>query len=404
MKYFKKFDFMKLLLLTTGLNNDKNSSWLVFKKFIKLMRSECSASIDVICFTPSFKKSEKSLDEKTYTTFFRNELLAALFNRISRNNVYWIANIYARLYSMRIIKQIKKNKTEILWVYTDILTMLILKRVLKKISIPFHLTVFDDPFTNKYYEPFQHKINPLIKDLFKQAKSIDTPTLLIADHYRANNYLNSTCKIAESLVGTFKVQPNKPIIRNKIRRIGMAGSLSGLDALNKFLEALGDMFENYGIEFHLITRVSNIYLKYIDSKYPAINKHAIIKPFISEQELPAKLQEYDLLYIPMLFDEKYRFQTNTSFPSKTHNYLASGIPIIVHTPESSSLNQFFLNNKIGFLINTLNSDSIKQSFNQILSKEYRKILSNDIQVFNTSHLKNKHVEKLFKVINSNYLK
>lgn len=391
---------MKTLLLTAGLNNDKNSSWLVYAKFVKLLRKEANAKIKIICFTPSIKPSHKILNEKIFTTFLRDKLLTAVFNRLSRKYSWWITNYYAWLYSKNIIEQIQKNKIEKLWVHTDLLTMLILERISKQIDLPYHLTIYDDPFTNRFYEPFKVLTEPVLQRLFLSAKSIDTPTIMLAEHYRKMGYINENCLIAESLVGTFKEQLKAPLINDEIKKIGLVGSIYGLDALNSFMESLSGVLKEKRIEFHLRTNVPGVYLKYIETNYPAIIKQIIIKPFIAENELPLKLQEYDLLYLPMMFDDKYRFKTNTSFPSKTHNYLASGIPVIVHAPESSSLYQYFENNHIGHLINSMDSLTIKESFEKLLSKDYRNSLSQNIEHFNSSRLQNEHVKVLYEIIAS----
>jgi len=389
---------MKTLLLTAGLNNDKNSSWLVYAKFVKLLRNEVNAKIDVICFTPSLKPSGKTLGEKTNIVFLRDKIITALFNRISRSYSWWIANLYARLFSQKIINHIQKQGIERLWVHTDLLTLLILESVSTRVELPYHLTIYDDPFTNRFYEPFKARFEPLLKKLFLGAKSIDTPTIMLAKHYQDNGYISQNCKVVESLVGTFKELAQEPSIRNEVKKIGLVGSIYGVDALNIFLETLGDTFRDKHIEFHLRTNVPQVYLKYLENNYPSISKNIQIKSFIAENELPIKLQEYDLLYLPMMFDEKFRFKTNTSFPSKTHNYLASGVPIIVHAPTSSSLYQFFNTNNIGHLIDSMDKVNIMESFEQLLNRNYRQDISNGIQQFNKSKLPNEHVKQLYKVI------
>lgn len=388
------------LLITSGLNNDKNSSWLVFSKLIKFFKLTHIELVNIICFTPALFPSKVILNEKTISTFLRDKIITASFNRITRKYSWLIANVYAQLYWKKVHNMIEKEQIERLWIDTDILTILILKKVLTRINIPYHITIYDDPFTNRFYAPFKSQFEPVLKELFFRAKSIDTPTLLLANHYRSNGIINNECVLTESLVGTFKKQVKPTVINQKICRIGLAGSIYGIDALSNFLEAISDKIAANEIEFHLRTNVPKVYLNYIEKYYPVIAKNIIVKPFIPETELAEKLQEYDLLYLPMMFDEKYRFKTNTSFPSKTHNYLASGVPIIVHTPASSSLNQFFKENNIGCIINTLDGNEIRNAFNLMQSKDYRKEQSNRIAAFNTEMALNKHVDTLYDILHT----
>lgn len=391
---------MNILLITSGTNNDLNSSWLVYSKFVSLLSNEVDARIKIICFTPSIKIKKSELKETTYSVFLNSKMFTALMQRFFKKYVWCSSNLYAYVYYSKVIEQITYHNIDKLWVHTDLLSLAVLKKVLSKVSLPYHLTVFDDPFTNRSYSLFKKQSNKLINTLFFKASSIDTPTLLLAQSYQKNGYLSDKCLISESLVGIFKKTRNEPVIRENVLKIGLVGSIYGMDALSKFLDALGDLFEKEHVEFHLRTSVPKIYLKYIEKNFPSIARHTTVKPFIPEHELPLKLQEYDLLYLPMMFNEDYRFKTDTSFPSKTHNYLASGVPIIVHAPETSSVYQFFLNNKIGCLINSLDSQVIKQVYSRLAEQKFRANLSSNIQQFNLDKQGNEHVISLYKVIRS----
>src|SRR5690606_6544790 len=221
-------------------------------------------------------------------------------------------------------------------------------------------------------------------------------TLFLSNYYKDNNYLNENCKICESLVGIFKISPEMPIIRKEVSKICLAGSIYGIDAFESFLHAISSHIEN--IEIHLMTNVPKIYLKYLEKHYPLIYKVVIFKDFVPEKDIINKLQEYDLLYLPMLFDPIHRFKTNSSFPSKTHNYLASGIPIIVHTPVDSSLDVFFKSKKIGCVINSLDKNEIEANFLEVLEEKQRKRLSQEILNVTSELTENKHLEQLYHVI------
>lgn len=391
---------MRTLLITSGLNSDKNSSWLVFSKLIKTLIPIESISLNIICFTPALIPSPLIFGEKAISTILRDKIITATFNRISRKYSWWIAKFYSQIYWKKVLKIIKNKQIERLWIDTDVLSILILKKIIDRVNIPFHITVYDDPFTNRFYAPFKLQFEPVLRDIFRCAKSIDTPTLMLGNHYHDTGIVSKECIIAESLVGTFKKLSKSPDIRQNIEKICLAGSIYGIDALNSFLEAIRDKIVSKEVEFHLRTTVPKLYLKYIEKNFPIVAKSIIIKPFIPENELAEKLQEYDLLYLPMMFDEKYRFKTNTSFPSKTHNYLASGVPIIVHTPESSSLDLFFKDNNIGCIINTLDINIIRDKYLWLQNWETRSELSKGIEAFNAEKATNTHVNKLFDVIST----
>lgn len=386
---------MKILLITSGVNNDKSNSWLVFSKFIKLMRRDFEADIEIICFSPSFKKGDRLLSEKTVTTIFRAKLLSAIMNRLTRKSNYYTALYYAKRHSNYVINYIKKNDIKKLWVNVDILSIFLLKEIINKIDINYHITVFDDPFRYRFYNAFRQTANAIFSEVFSKAQSIDTPTFMLSDDYKKDNILNTKIKVKESLVGIF-IRPNKlPKIKTKVKKICLAGSVYGVDALAAFLIAIEHQMDTEQIEFHLFANLPKVYLKYIGIQYPIISKKVKILPFVKENEVINKLQEYDLLYLPMMFDKNRRFQTNTSFPSKTHNYLASGIPIIFHVPVGAALYKYAKKHSIGMIFDSLNESEINKGYNRIKSYDYRQKLSSEIIIHNNEMADNVHVEKLY---------
>jgi hypothetical protein len=390
----------RILLLASGPNNDKNSSWLVYRKYIDFLKSNVNVKIDVICFSPSIRQSKKSLNEKVLNTFFRDTLITAAVNRFTRNYSWIISRFYARIYWKKVVKTIIINQSEVLWIDYDVLTVLILQKIIKKMDIPYHLTIFDDPFTNKFIKSFQLNYYPVLRYVLAHAKSIDTPTLILAQHYRDTNIIKPNCLIVESLVGAFRNQPKKIQLNRDIVKIVLAGSIYGIDALNKFILAIEEYIISGKVVFHLRSSVPKAYLYYLKSNFPVIFKNIVFMPFINDSDLVEILQQYDLLYLPMLFDENSRFKTNTSFPSKTHNYLASGVPIFLHAPENSSIDTFFKNNNVGYVCNSLDINKIQNAFEELQSLDLRKDLSSRITNFNSKLCSNEHVKHILKVIES----
>lgn len=389
---------MNILLITSGVNNDKNSSWLVFSKFISIMKKDFNAKINIISFSSQFNSNSGDLGEVIYNVFFLNRILISLILRLNKQYLWFISKFYARFYSKKIIRYIEYNKIDKLWVNSDLLLLLTLEAILKEKTIPYHISVLDDPFKNKGYIPFIEKAQPIFNKLFKNASSIDTPTPYLYNFYKNENIISENTKTTESCVGVFKNSPFSPKIEKRVRKIALTGSIYGIDALITFLTAISDILIKEKIEFHLTTNTFNIHLKYLRSKHSKAFEYIKIMPFIPENKIINELQNYDLLYLPMKFDESYRFQTNSSFPSKTHNYLASQVPIIVHTPKSSSLNDFFTENQIGCVIDTLNPDEIRSKFTMLFSQDIRQEISNKIKDFNRILVKNNHVKKLYDLI------
>lgn len=61
----------------------------------------------------------------------------------------------------------------------------------------------------------------------------------------------------------------------------------------------------------------------------------------------------------------FQHELSTIFPTKIPEYLASGVPCLVHCPEHYFLSQFFLSNKCGYVVNSRDEVSILKVFDEV---------------------------------------
>jgi glycosyltransferase involved in cell wall biosynthesis len=62
--------------------------------------------------------------------------------------------------------------------------------------------------------------------------------------------------------------------------------------------------------------------------------------FVHATEMPRILADADILFLPFSFDAGHRHFVATSFPAKTAEYMASGVPTLVHAPAYSSVARY----------------------------------------------------------------
>jgi glycosyltransferase involved in cell wall biosynthesis len=62
-----------------------------------------------------------------------------------------------------------------------------------------------------------------------------------------------------------------------------------------------------------------------------------VRPAVPLDQVPGVLSTADALLLPLSFDENQRTVVSTSFPTKTVDYLACGVPILVHAPPYAAL-------------------------------------------------------------------
>ena len=115
------------------------------------------------------------------------------------------------------------------------------------------------------------------------------------------------------------------------------------------------------------------------------NKYAIsisslsgvnVKKTVDYKEMPSLLASYDLLFLPLDFDgDGIRF-AKLSMPTKTSEYMISGTPILIYSPEETAVAKFFSNNNCGYCVTHQSKDELKKAIQFLISNEgYRQEIS-----------------------------
>jgi glycosyltransferase involved in cell wall biosynthesis len=135
--------------------------------------------------------------------------------------------------------------------------------------------------------------------------------------------------------------------------IGFAGSLHAVTALRALIMALdqvGWVIEGrklilrlLGYDFRLQSN-SSAHMEYLGWRSP--------------EETARILSLCDINYLPVPFETWLKDMALYSFPTKLSTYLSTGRPVFIHAPASSSLSEFFHENPIGCLSESLDPGQI----------------------------------------------
>jgi glycosyltransferase involved in cell wall biosynthesis len=90
---------------------------------------------------------------------------------------------------------------------------------------------------------------------------------------------------------------------------------------------------------------------------------------IHYHKLPEKFASVDLLVLPIDFDPENLMFIKYSMPTKVPEYMASGTPILVISPEETAISSFFKGKKFGFLINSCDRSVIKNKIREIICND-----------------------------------
>jgi len=84
-------------------------------------------------------------------------------------------------------------------------------------------------------------------------------------------------------------------------------------------------------------------------------------------EIPRVLAEADILFLPFSFDPRMRHVTETSLPTKLSEYLASGVPILVHAPPYATVARYCRDYECGVVVDEKDPEKLLAAVQQLLS-------------------------------------
>jgi len=74
----------------------------------------------------------------------------------------------------------------------------------------------------------------------------------------------------------------------------------------------------------------------------------------------------DMLILPLAFSSPYPDLIDTSMPGKTGEYLASGVPILVHAPATSAVTRYVQENACGLVVDTPDTDALGDAIRHLI--------------------------------------
>jgi len=92
--------------------------------------------------------------------------------------------------------------------------------------------------------------------------------------------------------------------------------------------------------------------------------------------MPSLLASYDLLFLPLDFDEDGIRFAKLSMPTKTSEYMISGTPILIYSPEETALAKFFIDNNCGYCVTHQSKEELEKAIQFLISNQgYRQEIS-----------------------------
>ena len=115
---------------------------------------------------------------------------------------------------------------------------------------------------------------------------------------------------------------------------------------------------------------------------------------MDHKDISQELVNSDILLLPLSFEPSQKKYIMYSMPTKTAEYMASGVPILVLAPDDFSLTRYAKRDKWAMVITECHVDRIKDGIKQLCEdrklQEYyrlqsRKIFLNNHKIEDVSH-------------------
>jgi glycosyltransferase involved in cell wall biosynthesis len=116
-------------------------------------------------------------------------------------------------------------------------------------------------------------------------------------------------------------------------RLVFTGAVYGAQAgaIRNVLNAIRSSFKNVNLCIYTHESAEDL------ARQGIVGRSVTIKPAVAPEHLSFVFAQADALLLPLSFDEEQRGIVMTSLPTKTADYLISGVPILVHAPAYSSV-------------------------------------------------------------------
>lgn len=239
--------------------------------------------------------------------------------------------------------------------------------------LPLHVYMMDDPAGAPSYPWWKAMFyRALMPRIVRAASRVWCVSRYMAEDLRQRYGVEAQELLPLLDVAAFAAQAGeKPARQDGEARIVYTGAIYGaqLDALQNLVSVL-DGVRLIGPQGR---REVSLYL-YTSQPEPLLEKMKLAGPrvqraFVPLAEMPCVLSEADVLFLPFSFDEKMRHVIETSLPTKLAEYLASGVPILVHAPPYSTVARYCRESGCAVVVDKLDAATLRAALERLLSDD-----------------------------------
>lgn len=247
---------------------------------------------------------------------------------------------------------------------------------------------------------YKRKFQTRLKQLIKNAAIHLAISDLMADKYKS--IYNQKFYVFHNTINVEKWLPYQKknwSIGNKIKVVYTGMVEATASPILFFCNTLKAMNEKgYNVEFVLYSRFASSTVK------QSLKKHSYVRinDYVSQEELPEILSKADILLLPLPFEIKYQHLL-VSMPTKTTEYMISGVPILVFAPEQSAVSFYAKKNNWGCLVEKQEKSLLVDILNELINNENKRRYygNNSISLAIKRHNQKNNKEYIDKILEVN---
>jgi glycosyltransferase involved in cell wall biosynthesis len=133
-----------------------------------------------------------------------------------------------------------------------------------------------------------------------------------------------------------------------------------LDAILDLIAAIRDMV---GVEFHIYSHGQQDELRAMGVD----GSNVVFHQGLAEQEVSVRQAAADVLYLPMSFGREGRLIIETAQPAKSVEYMASGVPVLVHAPAYAFVARYAREHDIAVVVDQPGPDELRRALAALMS-------------------------------------
>ncbi len=276
-----------------------------------------------------------------------------------------------------IIKFAKQNQIDCIWSILQGQNIVCLTDILiKKSGLPVKVQIWDSfewwLRVRKIKPVLQKKYLEIFDQVILGADAIATASDNMVAEYRKKYHRDSQAILSFLDNKSYDNLSQNTFLNDDVLLIGFCGQLYAKNNFLSLFNALNQINWQVGnkkIKLRLMTYIKNIndlrsYFDNIDIK----DENVELLGWVKTNEVIKLLSECDLLYCPFWFDEEFKLEAETSFPSKLTTYLAVNRPILMHAPEYSSPYSFLKKYNAALFCKYLSTGSLAATMEQLNNK------------------------------------